>query len=37
MRFDKEKLAALAAMPDDKLWAEVVKIRYPSVSCALQE
>jgi hypothetical protein len=26
MRFDKEKLAALAAMPDDKLWAEVVKI-----------
>ena len=26
MRFDKEKLEALAAMPDDKLWAEVVKI-----------
>ena len=22
----EEKLAALAAMPDDKLWAEVVKI-----------
>jgi hypothetical protein len=26
MRFDKSKLEALAAMPDDKLWAEVVKI-----------
>ena len=26
MRFDKAKLEALAAMPDDKLWAEVVKI-----------
>ena len=26
MRFDKEKLEALAALPDDKLWAEVLKI-----------
>ena len=26
MRFDKSRLEALAAMPDDKLWAEVVKI-----------
>ena len=26
MRFDREKLEALAALPDDKLWAEVVRI-----------
>ena len=26
MRFDKEKLEALAAMPDDKLWREVLRI-----------
>ena len=26
MRFDKAKLEALTAMPDDKLWAEIVKI-----------
>ncbi len=26
MRFDKEKLEALAALPDDMLWAEVVRI-----------
>lgn len=26
MRFDKEKLEALAALPDDKLWAEVLRI-----------
>ena len=26
MRFDKEKLEALAAMPDDQLWREVVGI-----------
>lgn len=26
MRFDKEKLEALAALPDDKLWSEVVRI-----------
>ena len=26
MRFDKSQLEALAALPDDKLWAEVVKI-----------
>ena len=26
MRFDKAKLEALAAMPDDQLWAEIVKI-----------
>lgn len=26
MRFDKAKLEALAALPDDKLWAEVVRI-----------
>ena len=26
MRFDKSKLEALAAMPDDQLWAEVVRI-----------
>ena len=26
MRFDKTKLEALAALPDDKLWAEVVRI-----------
>ena len=26
MRFDRSKLEALAAMPDDQLWAEIVKI-----------
>ena len=26
MRFDRTRLEALAALPDDKLWAEVVKI-----------
>ena len=26
MRLDKAKLEALAAMPDDQLWAEVIKI-----------
>ena len=26
MRFDREKLETLAALPDDKLWAEVVRI-----------
>jgi hypothetical protein len=26
MRFDKEKLEALAALPDDALWAEVIRI-----------
>ena len=26
MRFDKAKLEALVAMPDDKLWEEVVRI-----------
>ena len=26
MRFDKEKLEALATLPDDKLWAEVLRI-----------
>ena len=26
MRLDKEKLVALASLPDDKLWAEVVRI-----------
>ena len=26
MRFDREKLEALASLPDDKLWAEVLKI-----------
>ena len=26
MRFDREKLEALAALPDDQLWAEVVRI-----------
>ena len=26
MRFDREKLEALASLPDDKLWAEVVGI-----------
>lgn len=26
MRFDKTKLEALAALPDDQLWAEVIKI-----------
>ena len=26
MRFDKSKLEALAALPDDRLWAEVVRI-----------
>ena len=26
MRFDKAKLETLAALPDDKLWAEVVRI-----------
>lgn len=26
MRFDKQKLAALAALPDDKLWEEVVRM-----------
>ena len=26
MRFDKTKIDALAALPDDMLWAEIVKI-----------
>ena len=26
MKIDREKLDALAALPDEKLWAEVVKI-----------
>lgn len=26
MRFDKARLEALAALPDDMLWAEVLKI-----------
>ena len=26
MTFNKEKLEALAALPDDQLWAEVTKI-----------
>lgn len=26
MRFDRAKLEALAALPDDRLWAEVVRI-----------
>lgn len=26
MRFNREKLEALAALPDEKLWAEVVRI-----------
>lgn len=26
MRFDREKLEALAALPDEKLWAEIVRI-----------
>nr|MBE6545436.1 hypothetical protein [Oscillospiraceae bacterium] len=26
MNFDKSQLEALAALPDDKLWAEVVRI-----------
>ncbi len=26
MKFDRAKLEALAALPDDKLWAEVLKI-----------
>ena len=26
MRFDRERLEALASLPDDQLWAEVVKI-----------
>ncbi|MBR3875695.1 MAG: hypothetical protein IKJ25_02830 [Clostridia bacterium] len=26
MRFDRARLEALAALPDDKLWAEVLKI-----------
>lgn len=26
MRFDKSRLEALAALPDDKLWSEVVRI-----------
>ena len=26
MRFDRSKLEALAALPDDRLWAEIVKI-----------
>ena len=26
MRFDKEKLQALAALPDDELWREVLRI-----------
>ncbi len=26
MRFDKARLEALAALPDDKLWSEVVRI-----------
>lgn len=26
MRFDKARLEALVAMPDDRLWAEIIKI-----------
>lgn len=26
MRFNSERLAQLAAMPDEKLWAEIVKM-----------
>jgi hypothetical protein len=26
MRFDRTKIEALAALPDDQLWSEVVKI-----------
>ena len=26
MRIDREKIAALAAMPDDKLWGEIVSM-----------
>lgn len=26
MRFDRDKLLALASLPDDRLWEEVVKI-----------
>ena len=26
MRFDREKLEALASLPDDRLWEEVVRI-----------
>lgn len=26
MKFDRARLEALAALPDDRLWAEVVKI-----------
>ena len=26
MKIDKEKLVAFAALPDDKLWAEIVNI-----------
>ena len=26
MRFDREKLETIAALPDEKLWAEVVRI-----------
>ena len=26
MRFDKAKLDALVAMPDDRLWAEIIRI-----------
>ena len=26
MKINKEKLAALAALPDDALWAEIVKM-----------
>ena len=26
MRFDKSQLEALAALPDDRLWEEVIKI-----------
>lgn len=26
MRFDRARLEALAALPDDKLWSEVLKI-----------
>ena len=26
MRFDRAKLEALAALPDDQLWAEIVRI-----------
>lgn len=26
MRFDRNKLEAMAALPDDKLWAQIVEI-----------